>query len=345
MKPYGELTRLGRLRRLRQLAEIALGAYGLSGARLTFLQYEGNVIFRVDAPGAAPITGRQGPYLENRYLLRVLTTSDMEGTASELTWLAALSREGDLPVPAPVPTLDGELLIRITTPGVPQGKIVSLMRWVDGRRLENGFRPKHFWAWGQMVARLHEFSTNWQPPEGFKRPHWDWAGQLGGREFIRPVDEYVALMPGQLQEPFSLVSEKVRQVTEALGKGPYAYGLIHSDMYPENVLFKAGKVLPIDFEDCGYGYWMWDMAIILCSWPWTEDWFWMRDALLDGYATVRTLPGSQVKHLDLFMAAQYATMVLWATAFIKNDPARQTMHEEWRDRDGGRLLRYFEQRR
>ncbi|MGD9099113.1 MAG: phosphotransferase, partial [Anaerolineae bacterium] len=278
MKAYKELTRLGRLRRLRQLAQVALEAYGLSGAPLTFLQYEGNVIFRVDAPPPVPVTGKKGPYIENRYVLRVLTMDDVQAVASELTWLAALSQEAGLPVPEPVPTLDGELLTTITTPGVPQGRIVSLMRWVDGRRLTKGFRPGHFRAWGQMMARLHEFSARWQPPEGFKRPHWDWSGLLGGRDFIRPVEKYEAMMPQPYREPFRIVSQRAREMMEELGKGPDVYGMIHADMYPENVLFRAGEAFPIDFEDCGYGYWMWDMAAVLCTWPWTQDWYWMRDA-------------------------------------------------------------------
>jgi Ser/Thr protein kinase RdoA (MazF antagonist) len=344
MKPYNELTRLGRLRRLRQLAQVALKAYGLTGARLTFLQYEGNVIFRVDAPRPVPLTGKKGPYIENRYVLRILTTSDTEAVASELTWLTALSRDAGLPVPEPVPTLDGKLLTTITTPGVPHGRIVSLMRWIDGRRLTKGFRPNHLRAWGQVMARLHEFAASWQPPEGFKRPHWDWDGQLGGRDFRHPLEELVASMPERFQEPFQVVSRQAREVMEGLGKGPDAYGMIHADMYPENMLFKAGEVFPIDFEDCGYGYWMWDIGVALCYWPWTEDWYWMRDAFLDGYAQVRTLPESQLVHLDLFMAAQYATMVLWASMFIKHDPAMRAEYEEWRGKDGNKLLRYFERR-
>ncbi len=342
MKPYNELTRLGRLRRLRQLAEVALEEYGLNGASLTFTHYEGNVIFRVDVPGPAPSGDEHCPYVPNRYNLRILTTSDAEAIASELIFLAALSRGAGLPVPEPVPTLDGQLLTTITTPGVPHGRHVSLMRWLDGRRLTKGFRPNHFKAWGRLMAQLHEFSMSWKPPDGFERPHWDWHGQLGGRDFSRPVEELVASMPSHFQEPFEIVSGQAREVMELLGKGPDAYGMIHADMYPENVLFRAGEAYPIDFEDCGYGYWVWDIAIALCYWPWTEDWYWMRDAFLDGYAQVRTLPDAQLEHLDLFMATQYATMVLWASMFIKHDPARRAEHEEWRNRDGNKLLRYFE---
>jgi Ser/Thr protein kinase RdoA (MazF antagonist) len=344
MKPFDELTRLGQLRRIRQLAEAALDTYGLSGAKLTFQQYSANIVYRVDVPGAFQHGSNSGPYVPNRYLLRVLYTSQWEGVKGEMTWLNALSQEANLPVPQPVPTLDGALLARVTTPSMSQGRIVTLMRWIDGRRLTAGFRPSHFRAWGRMVAQLHQFSSGWQPPEAFERPVWDWDGQLGGRYFRRPVHEMVASMPEHLREPFQIVSEDARSVMQSLGTGPDAYGLIHADLYPENVLFKAGKAYPIDFEDCGFGYWLWDIAIALCPWPWTDGWHWRRDAFLEGYAQIRALPQSQLAHLDLFMAAQYATMVLWASLFIANDPARRAEHEAWRERDGAKLLRYVARR-
>lgn len=344
MKPFGELTRQGQLRRIRHLAEAALDAYGLNGTRLEFVQYSANIIYRVDVPAPPSARRDAGPYVPNRYLVRVLYTDHLEGVKGEMTWLAALSREAGLPVPEPIPTLEGDLVTRIATPGVPEGRLVSLMRWLDGRRLTTRFRPRHFRAWGRMVARLHEVSAGWQPPEGFERPVWDWEGQLGGRYFDDSVEDLVASIPEHLQEPFQIVSQEARQVMEGLGKGPDAYGLIHADMYPENVLFKAGEAYPIDFEDCGFGYWLWDIAIALCPWPWTEDWYWMRDAFLDGYLQVRTLPESQLQYLGLFMATQYATMVLWASLFIKSDPARRAEHEAWREREGAKLLRYLERR-
>jgi len=344
MKPYGELTRRGRLRRSRRLAEAALDAYGLRGARLTFLRYFANITYRVDIQGEVPQKGGSGPCAPNRYLLRILVTDYWEAVKGEMTWLAALSGEAGLPVPGPVPTLQGELLARIATPDMPEGRIVSLMRWVDGRRRAAGLHPRHFRAWGQMVARMHAFAAGWQPPEGFERFIWDWEGLLGGRGFGYGVEELVASMPEHLQQPFQIVSAQARTVMDDLGKGPDAYGMIHGDMYPENVLFKGGEVYPIDFEDCGFGHWLWDIATPLSLQPWTAEWTWQRDAFLEGYTQVRMLPASQLRHLDLFIAAQYATVVLWASAFIRDDPARQSEHQAWRDEEGAKLLRYLERR-
>lgn len=340
MKPFRELNRRSRLYRLRELAKTALDAYGMGDAHLSFIQYAENIIYRVDVPGFIS-AGDENPYIPNRYVLRIHAMGDTEAIASELTWLAALNQEAGLPVPAPVPTPDGKFLTSIITPGIPHGRVISLMRWVDGRKLLTGLRPVHLAALGGVVAQLHNFSAGWQPPEGFSRPTWDWEAQLGGSEFNYSVEELVASMPGQFQEPFYAVSLAARQAMATLGNKPDAFGMIHADLYPENVLYKAGKACPIDFEDCGYGYWIWDIAVALCHWAWEKDWECMRDAFREGYARVRTLPEAQWAQLDLFVATQFATMVIWASVFLKHDPRRVAEYEPWRDRNGTKLVSYL----
>jgi Ser/Thr protein kinase RdoA (MazF antagonist) len=290
----------------------------------------------VEAPDL-PATTRD-PYFPGRYLLRIHAMDDQNATRSELIWLTALDQEAGLAVPAPVPTIDGHLLTRITTPGIPHGRVVPLMCWLDGRVMNQGLRPKHIQALGNVMARLHGFASSWQPPAGFTRPSWDWDALLGGSTFECPLDDLVDSMP----LPFQVISQKAKQVMESLNQGADAYGLIHSDMYLENVLFKDGKAYPIDFEDCGYGYWIWDIAIALCKWAWNDDWERMRDAFREGYTRVRCLPEAQWAQLDLFAATQFALMVLWETAFLKHDPLRKAEYEHWRDDNGYKLLRYFE---
>jgi len=341
MKPFHELSRRGRLRRFRHLAETAIEFYDLGKADLTLMRYFANTTYQVDVVGGVVRPNESSPYLPNRYLLRILVSGDWDKALGEMTWLAALSAEGGLPVPAPVPTLDGKLCLTIATPGIPDGRIVSLMRWIDGGRFTKRMQSTHAKAWGRMVGRLHAFAATWKPPEGFDRFTWDWEGLLGGRGMSRSVEELVASMPVHLQEPFQIISRDARNVTASLGKSTEAFGLIHTDMYQGNVLYKDGEVFPIDFEDCGFGYWLWDIAVPLESEPWTDGWYRMRDDFLDGYLPVHPLPDAQLKHLDLFLAMDYATSLLWATTFIHDDPSRLNEYEAWRNENGEKLLRYF----
>jgi Ser/Thr protein kinase RdoA (MazF antagonist) len=343
LRPYKNLTRLGRLRRMRRLAEAALMRYGMSGARLVFLQYEGNIVFRVDMP--APGQGRRAVRRQppERYVLRIHTSRHIEGINSELTWLDALRHEGGLPVPEPVPTLDGELLTSMSVPGDTRDWHVSLMRWVRGRRLRQGISPGHARAWGNALGRLHRFAAGWRPPAAFTRMYLGWSGlyrQEGGLRY--PAEHLVAMMPARYRKAFHTVTREVREVMEDLGEERNAFGIVHGDMYLENVLFRSGEAHIIDFDDCGFGYWMYDIGVALSQWPWTDQWQRIRDALLEGYAAAHPLPQSQLAHLDLFMAAQYAVLTLWGTAFIKANPGMRKEHERWRNRGGENLLRYVD---
>jgi len=341
MKLFRELTRRSRLYRLRDLAKEALKAYDMADASLNFIQYFENIIYRVDTKAEVTNSSMGEPYTPGRYLLRIHAMGDTEAIASELIWLDALSQEAGLSVPAPVPNADGKLLTTVITPGIPNGRVVSLMRWLDGRSIGDGLRPKHLTALGKAVAHMHNFSANWHPPSEFTRPDWDWNSQLGGSMFEHPLEELVESMPVNFHEPFKEISQEAKQVMRALGKDSDAYGLIHADLYPENVLYKAGNAYPIDFEDCGYGYWMWDIAVALCKWAWGQDWKRMSDAFREGYRQVRSLPEAQWAQLDLFVATQFATMLLWASEFLKHDPKRVAEYTPWRDDSGNKLLVYF----
>ena len=342
-RPFRDLTRRERLHRFRGLAKIALHKFGLEDPQLTFLQYGANVIYRVDLPGGEDQTNQKSPFVNNRYLLRLHAWDNIPYINSEMIWLEALANEGGLAVQKPLRALNGDFSVQLSSTGIPRGRCATMLSWLDGRKLgEKSIRPKHLESLGSLVAQLHRFSETWKPPEEFSRPNWDWDAQLGGSHFDVSIEELVETMPKRFREPFKSTSEKAKEAMDALGTGSYAFGLIHADLYPENLLFSAGKAYPIDFEDCGYGWWLWDTAVALCTWAWKPGWERMRDAFYEGYQKVRTLPVEQWEMLDLFIATQYATMLIWASAFLKDDPMRADEHGAWRDESGEGLLKYYE---
>ena len=105
---------------------------------------------------------------------------------------------------------------------------------------------------------------------------------------------------------------------------------------------RLDEVIDTEYDDMDGGfYFTSDFGVIFSQWPWTDEFPRLREAFFDGYTQVRTLPDEQYRRLELFMAAQCATMVLWSTAFIKNDPAMIAEYEPWRTKEGTKLLRYF----
>ena len=340
-KSFRDLSRRERLFRSRKLAKLALQKYGLEGSKLTLLQYGENVIYKVDLINSLPKINNLSPYHPKRMVLRLHAWDNVPYIKSEMVWLEALARQGGLVVPEPIHALNGDFVIKANTPDLPDGRCISLLRWVNGRKIDKGIRRKHIKSLGQMTAQLHNFSAAWNPPKGFSRPVWDWDAQLGGSHFHVSREKLIQTMPQEFQEPFLNLSHRAKSAMEDLGTNSDAFGLIHADLYPENLLFSAGQACPIDFEDCGFSYWIWDIAVALCTWAWRENWDQFRDAFVSGYESIRPLPNKQWNLLDLFIATQYATMLLWASAFLLNDPKRADEYIPWRDDSGKRLLKYF----
>jgi Ser/Thr protein kinase RdoA (MazF antagonist) len=247
--------------------------------------------------------------------------------------MAALRHEAGLPVPELRRSLDGKLHVQACMPGVPGPRNVSLLGWSKGRRIASGLQPVHFGALGHLMARMHEHAEHWQPPVGFTRRGWDWEGLFGDQAgFDRPAREVWALVPDQCRASFEKVAEETRRVMDAWGKAPNAFGLIHADLSvgrEGNVLFHRGQAIPLDFDDCGYGYWVYDWATALAHWRAHSQWPVYRQALLDGYARVRPLHQEQLAHLGLFMAARHVTEILWGIDLAQTHPGFRQELDGW----------------
>jgi Ser/Thr protein kinase RdoA (MazF antagonist) len=198
-------------------------------------------------------------------------------------------------------------------------------------------------AWGRLMARLHEHAVGWKRSKDFTRRHSDWDGMFGdGARFEFPAGELWEAIPKRFRGPFEQVTGEIRNVMDELGKGQEAYGLVHSDLdVNTNVLFGGGEARVIDFDDSGLAYWVHDLAFALSPWQGSAELPWVQDALLEGYSEIRPFPEAQLGHLDLFMAAFNATLMLWMIDWTKLCPESSEARQSVR-KYGQNLMRYCE---
>ena len=345
IKPYEELTYLGRVRRFRQLASVALADYGLVGAHFKLFRHAGNRLFRVVASNPTPAKAADDLYENGQYLLRIHHPGyqSAEAIELELAWLAAMCRDANLPVPEPVPTTDGRLLTQVSIAGIPGKRNCSLLRWLKGRFLTKGIGPRHFKAQGRLMAQLHDYAAHWQPPPGLTKRRYDWNGLFRDDSGAgMPASEAWALLPQSYQEPFEIVARRVKHVMDELGQGPDVYGLIHADLGVDaNVLFWRGEARAIDFDESGFGYWVYDLGIALEHCREDAEYPKFRDALLDGYAQIRSLPEGHLEHLELFAAAFDVYWSLWAAAAAHLSPSSREGLRSRMERAARLVLRYL----
>ena len=257
MRGFHTLTYRSQQRRLRRVAATALAAYGLAGAPLRLVKYEDNAVYRVIGPGT------------ERFALRVSLAPD-SGPAqlvSELRWLLALRRETSLLVPEPVPRLDGQL-VHIDTTGCAAEARCSLFRWVPGREVIHDPTPTALALAGEATARLHQHSRLWRPPPGFVRPRWDFDAIFGPASVLaRP--RHVVGLDDRAQAIIARAIEQVRHAVAALVTDAETFGLLHADLNLANfVVRQDARIGIIDFDDCGWGYYLYDLATARADrWP------------------------------------------------------------------------------
>jgi Ser/Thr protein kinase RdoA (MazF antagonist) len=332
---------------MRQLASAALIDYGLQHANYHLLRQAGNTLFRVRA-GEMPGLMEAGDLFEpGQYLLRIHQPGyqEVEAIELELAWLAAMRREAGLPVPEPVATQDGRLLLSVEVPGVPGRRNCSLLRWVKGRSVKDHFGLGHLRAQGRLLARLHNFVACWQPPAGLCKRRFDWDGLFANDVGSgMPNAEAWKLLSPLNHEAFSFVAERLRGVMDDWGEDSEVFGLIHGDLGVDaNLFFWHGQPRAIDFDDSGYGYWVFDLAVALDACRDKPEYTRYREALLAGYAEFRSLPVEQANQIELFLAGLQVYWNLWATGGTYIYPDLLPEFEQRMAKTAEFVLRYAQQ--
>ena len=105
--------------------------------------------------------------------------------------------------------------------------------------------------------------------------------------------------------------EHVWATTHGLAVQPGGSGLIHADLHQENFLFHQGAVRAIDFDDCGWGFHLYDLAVTLSEIHGRARYPHLRDSLLDGYSRHRSLPPDPDIHLGALIMMRRLQLLAW----------------------------------
>ncbi len=305
---------------LRSLSVQALDSWGLSEAKVNLIKYRENAVFAVTAA-----TGE-------RYAIRVHrahyhTNAELE---SELALMGALARHG-IQTPPTIPTLDGKLFVILQHAAIPEPRQIDLLGWVDGTPIgtvENDVemspelvRKNHVLA-GKLAAQIHNFTESWTPPAGFTRRHWNEEGLFGDNAHFGCFWKYKLLSEDQK----SLLLEarvKLRDELAAFGKAPDRFGLTQGDFLPENLLSDGESVRIIDFDDCGYGWHLMDLATSLFFLVGEPSFDVALDGLVAGYRSERLLPDDHLAHLQALLLARGFSFMAWAQSRSETETAKE----------------------
>jgi Ser/Thr protein kinase RdoA (MazF antagonist) len=185
--------------------------------------------------------------------------SSAEEIRSELAWMSALRRDRVIETAAPVPGADGQYVqVLPSRAGGPARFAVAFER-LPGTEPDSRDAVRWFERLGELTALMHRHARSWPLPDGFQRKRWDFDAMVGPQGFWGSWRQSMGL-----DQTGVVILEKVLDVIrwrlERFGQGADVFGLVHADLRLANLLVDGTHLRIIDFDDCGFSWYLYDFA-------------------------------------------------------------------------------------
>lgn len=293
---------------LQRLAQDALPLWDIPAkAALTLINVSENVTYLVEGPAnfKAVLRVHRAGYHSQR------------AVECELDWINALRQNNVIPPHRPINGRNGHAIQTASTPALSDPRMLVLFEHIDGTTpsettdLSDGFNQL-----GQIAARCHNHVLSWEKPVPFERLTWDTPAVFGptptwGNWRDAPnVDPHIRTVLEQ-------VEAKVITRLIAYGKAPTRYNLIHADMRLANLLVTPQATHLIDFDDCGFGWFMYDFAAAISFIEDDPRIPALKAAWLAGYRHIRPLPQEDEAEIDTMIMLRRMALLAWIGSHIE----------------------------
>jgi Ser/Thr protein kinase RdoA (MazF antagonist) len=242
---------------------------------------------------------------------------------SELAWMIDLREKGVVVTPTPVAGKNGAILQHVSHPSVAEPRYAVLSEWLVGS--EPGIGQdllKPFEVLGEVTARMHAHARGWQRPANFERLTWNFETALAGAKPHWGRWQDGMGVDVEKQKLFARSVEAIGRRLGAYGSSHERFGLIHCDLRLANLLLDGDKVNVIDFDDCGFSWFMYDAATPVSFYehePQVPD---LIDAWKVGYRRAAELSTEDENEIPTFIMLRRLLLVAWIGSHSETDLAK-----------------------
>lgn len=258
-----------------------------------------------------------------RYVLRLHRPGyhNLEELNAERLWIRALDASG-ISVPQGIRTSTGAEYATVQIGDTSEWRHAGLARWAEGQVLgdqiesEAGFLEdkerveRWFGQLGALIAAMHNQASAWAVPASFKRHTLDAEGLMGDAPFWGRFWEHPALGIEQA----SLLSQaraRLFALLDRFDKSADTFSVIHADLHSYNLLVDGSTLSVIDFDDAGFGWHAYDLAVALLPYRTNPAFSTVQDAVLRGYGRVRPLAERVTGMIPTFLLIRRLAIVGW----------------------------------
>ncbi|MEG1947685.1 MAG: phosphotransferase [Lachnospiraceae bacterium] len=169
---------------------------------------------------------------------------------SEIMWMDDLKNDVHN-ICQPIPSLGNRMVEKIAVGEVVY--LVTMFRKANGATFpDTQWNAEHFYNAGALLGKIHRISSEgYQRGFRYKRRHWD-----------ESIFCDFSCFEGSFASDVQQDAQAVLQRIQSIPRDPRWYGMIHGDFHNGNLFYDWGELWAFDFDDCCYGYFMYDIACL-----------------------------------------------------------------------------------
>ena len=249
-----------------------------------------------------------------RYVMRInsgrLAYHNAEQIHSEMMWLDALGADTDIIVPKVLAAKNGSWVQELSIPGKDKPSYAVVYSFLDGVEPPEEELLEGFEQLGTISAQMHSHAKRWSPPSGFTRPTWTSEAilndQLTWGNWRNGVN-----IDAQALNVLQRVEVVIHGRLDDADVGSENYGLIHADLRLANLLIHGKTTAIIDFDDCGFGWYLFDLAGALSFLEDREDVTDLINSWIRGYQQVAEVPADAEVMIPTLIMLRRIQLIGW----------------------------------
>lgn len=289
----------------------------LQHIQIKLLKYSENVTFLINEYNAPDQLVRKRVFRINRPEYHSI--AELEG---EIQWMKELSTETHLTLPEVYQGKDTKAIQQINVKGIAFTGI--MFTYLEGRMVEElsgAALCKQMVQIGKILAQLHIQSQNRDAKIRIARFSWGISDFFGNEARWGNWRDF-SKVHGMTKEQYALMERTEQEIIRHLkewGTSSEHYGLIHADMHCSNIMMYQGDFQIFDFDDSGYGWYLYDFGCTLVEYDNPQE---LLTYLVMGYEQIKPLSVSEKSELQMFVLLRRIVRLAWIAGHHDNDTVK-----------------------
>ena len=247
---------------------------------------------------------------------------------SELSWIEALQKEGVINTASIVSGRNNDSILSFEQDG--KQRFVVAFESLPGIEpdessdLESGFRQL-----GSITADLHRHSRGWERPADFVRKKWTFETMIGSAPYWGSWHDALGLKSDGRSE-LQRCCDLLEQQLDDYGEGNSRFGLIHADLRLANLLMSGERLSVIDFDDCGFSWFLYDFAAAISFIETSPQIPQLLKSWVEGYRKILPLSDEEVAYIPMFIMLRRILLTAWVASHSET-PTAQSLGTAYTD--------------